>query len=432
MTAVDLVQPADPPRGARRVVDVVDVDLTDSLAFARGVPYEAFDALLGAGGIAWHGEASINSSVGRGGIIQFADSPGFWAVTSHRLVDEVLRNPSRFSSEAGSTLLETVTPETLPLLRASMINMDAPQHLRLRGILSAIFTPRAVRKLYESVELNAREIATEALGNDLCELVTSVSAELPLRVLADLLGMPHQDRHLLFKWSDAAVASEKANDAETVAAGLEAYGESLSYAQRMAEERRARPLDDIVSMIANAEVGGDRLSDSEFAMFWMLLVVAGNETTRNAVSGAVISLIEHGQWNWLATHPEHLPSAVEELLRYISPVLHFRRTATEDTVLGDQHIRAGDKVVVWFSAANRDPAVFTEPHQLRLLRDPNPHLAFGIGPHFCLGAHLARLELTHMLAELLNHAPNLHLAGIPTRVPSNFINGISTLPVVFR
>ena len=432
MIAVDVVQPVDPPPNARRVADIVDIDLTDSLGFAAGVSHDAFDALLAAGGVAWHGETPIDSSVDRGGIIQFANSPGFWAVTSHRLVDEVLRNPSQFSSELGSTLLETVTSETLPLLRASMINMDAPQHLRLRRILSPIFTPRAVQKLYESVELNAREIAREVVENDLAELVTSVSAELPLRVLADLLGMPHEDRHLLFKWSDAAVASEKATDAESLTAGLEAYAESLSYAQRMAEERRARPLDDIVSMIANAEVDGDRLSDSEFAMFWMLLVVAGNETTRNAVSGAVISLLDHDEWAWLATHPKHLPGAVEELLRYVSPVLHFRRTATEDTVLGDQHVRAGDKVVVWFSAANRDPAVFSEPHQLNLLRDPNPHLAFGIGPHFCLGAHLARLELTHMLAELLNHAPNLRLSGTPTRVPSNFINGISALPVAFR
>ncbi len=432
MTAMGVVQPVDPPRGARRVADVVDIDLTDSVGFSEGVPYDAFDALLAAGGIAWHAEAPIDGALGHGGIIQFADSPGFWAVTSHRLVEEVSRNPSRFSSEAGSTLLETVTPETLPLLRASMINMDAPQHLRLRRILSPIFTPRAVRKLFDSVELNAREIASAAVENEPCELVTSVSAELPLRVLADLFGMPHEDRHLLFKWSDAALATEKATDADVVSAGLDAYVESLGYAQRMAEERRARPLDDIVSMIANAEVDGDRLSDSEFAMFWMLLVVAGNETTRNAVSGAVISLVEHDQWSWLAAHPEHLPTAVEELLRYVSPVLHFRRTATEDTVLGDQHVRAGDKVVVWFNAANRDPGVFTEPHQLNLLRDPNPHFAFGIGPHFCLGAHLARLELTHMLAELLDQAPHLHLAGTPTRSPSNFINGISALPVAFR
>jgi cytochrome P450 len=163
-------------------------------------------------------------------------------------------------------------------------------------------------------------------------------------------------------------------------------------------------------------------------MFWLLLVVAGNETTRNAVSGAVVALAEHGQWGWLARHPEHLDTAVEELLRYVSPVQQFRRTAMRDTTLGDQQVRAGDKVVIWFGAADRDPAVFAEPHGLDLRRDPNPHVAFGVGPHFCLGAHLARLETAEMLRHLLAWAPELRV-GEPVRVPSNFINGIARLPV---
>jgi cytochrome P450 len=200
----------------------------------------------------------------------------------------------------------------------------------------------------------------------------------------------------------------------------------------MADARRAVPEDDVVSRIVHAEVDGERLDDTEFAMFWLLLVVAGNETTRNALSGSVIALQEHGLWGWLGEHPEHLPTAVEELLRYVSPVMHFRRTATIDTVLGDQHIQAGDKVVVWYGAANRDPVVFPDPHELDLRRDPNPHLAFGVGPHFCLGAHLARLELTEMLGQLLAAAPQLTLAGPPMRVASNFINGVSRLPVQLR
>ena len=173
----------------------------------------------------------------------------------------------------------------------------------------------------------------------------------------------------------------------------------MAYGQAMADDRRADPRDDIVSRIVTAEVDGERLTDTEFQMFWLLLVVAGNETTRNAVSGSVIALHEHGLWSWLADHPEHLPTAVEELLRYVSPVQHFRRTATSDTVLGDQQVRAGDKVVIWFGAANRDPAVFADPHRLDLRRDPNPHVAFGVGPHFCLGAHLARLEASEMLRD---------------------------------
>ena len=197
----------------------------------------------------------------------------------------------------------------------------------------------------------------------------------------------------------------------------------------MADARRAEPLDDIVSMIVNAEVDGERLDDTEFSMFWLLLVVAGNETTRNALSGSVVALQEQGRWEWLHDHPESLPSAAEELLRFVSPVMHFRRTATTDTMLGDQRVRAGDKVVIWYGAANRDPDVFTDPHVLDLERDPNPHLAFGVGPHFCLGAHLARLEMIETLSQLLAAVPRLTITGPVQRVASNFINGVSHLPV---
>lgn len=429
MTAAQVIQPSDPPRGARLTADLVDVDLTDPTTFVESVPHHAFDVLRNANGIAWHAEKRLTSTKDHGHLIQFADSPGHWAVTAHHLVDEVLRDQSRFSSELGSTLMETVTADSLPLLRGSMINMDAPQHTRLRRILAPVFTPRSVQRLQDSIQANAREIMAEILQRDECDLVTDVSAEMPLRVLADLFGMPRSDRHLLFEWSEAAVAGEKATDADTVAASMNAYAAALSYAQDLAEQRRTNPQQDIMTMIVDAQIDGDQLSEFEFAMFWMLLIVAGNETTRNAVSGSVLSLIETGQWSWLATHPDAIGGAVEELLRFVTPIMHFRRTATTDTLLGDQNVRAGDKVVVWFSAANRDPDVFRDPHSLQLRRAPNPHLGFGIGPHFCLGAHLARMEITHMMTELLRHAPQLELAGNPTRTASNFINGISRLPV---
>jgi cytochrome P450 len=256
-----------------------------------------------------------------------------------------------------------------------------------------------------------------------------VTAEMPLRVLADLLGMPREDRHLIFEWSNALVGFDNPDPSTHVEGALVAITELLAYGQRMAEARRAEPLDDMVSTIVNAVVDGERIDDTEFAMFWLLLVVAGNETTRNALSGSVIALQEQGLWGWLRDHPEHLGTATEELLRFVSPVMHFRRTATSDTVLGDQHVRAGDKVIVWFGAANRDPEVFRDPHALDLQRDPNPHLAFGVGPHFCLGAHLARLEIDEMLGALLERAPDLAITGTVTRVGSNFINGISHLPV---
>jgi cytochrome P450 len=341
-------------------------------------------------------------------------------------VCEVDRDQERFSSELGGTFIPSLTEQSLLTFRQMMLNMDHPRHTRLRRILQPIFTPKSVARLRASIEQNATDILDDARGE--FDLVTVVSAEMPLRVLADLFGMPPDDRQLIFEWSNALLGADNPGAAQHAADSMNALAGMMAYGQAMADDRRASPRDDIVSRIVNAEVDGERLTDTEFQMFWLLLVVAGNETTRNAVSGAVVALHEHGLWSWLAEHPEHLDTAVEELIRYVSPVHQFRRTATRDVVLGDQYVRAGDKVVMWFSAANRDPSVFSDPHRLDLLRRPNPHVAFGIGPHFCLGAHLARLEAAEMLRQLLVHTPNMTI-GEPTRVASNFINGIGRLPV---
>lgn len=424
--------PDEPPPDARLVADIVDVDLTRGATFLPGVPHDAFDELRRHGGIAWHAEAPVAGLLGDDNpLLQFVDSPGFWVVTSHDLVSGVDRDQARFSSEAGGTFMPSLTDDSLAMFRQMMLNMDHPRHTRLRRILQPIFTPRSIERLRASIVANAADIAGALANGDEAgevDLVTTVSAEMPLRVLADLFGMPQEDRHLIYGWSNALLgadnpgAAQHAEDSMTALAGMMAYG------QAMAEDRRAAPRDDIVSRIVTAEVDGERLTDDEFQMFWLLLVVAGNETTRNGVSGSVVALHEHDLWSWLATHPEHLPTAVEELLRYVSPVQHFRRTATGDVVLGDQRVRAGDKVVIWFGAANRDPDVFPDPHRLDLLRDPNPHLALGVGPHFCLGAHLARLEMTEMLRSLLDLAPDLTI-GEPGRIASNFINGVHDLTV---
>ena len=428
MTTTDWpATPAAPPTGARLAADLVDVDLAVNKSFVVGVPHEAFDALRRNGGIAWHTEPPAAGMLGADNpMLRFVDSPGFWVVTSHALVNEVDRDQKRFSSEAGGTSMPSMSEDSLGLFRQMMLNMDHPRHTRLRRILQPVFTPRSIERLRASIEENAREIVGGLEGD--VDLVTTVSAEMPLRVLADLFGMPRKDRRLMFEWSNALMgadnpgADQHATDSMAAMAGMMAYGLT------MAEARRAEPRDDIVSRIVNAEVDGERLTDDEFQMFWLLLVVAGNETTRNAVSGSVLALHEHGLWSWLAEHPEHDATAIEELLRYVSPVHQFRRTATRDLELGDQHVRAGDKVVIWFGAANRDPGVFADPHRLDLQRDPNPHVAFGVGPHFCLGAHLARLEMSAMLRHLLDGAPGLTVTGEPTRVASNFINGVAHLP----
>jgi cytochrome P450 len=427
--SVEPIAPLEPPLGAGMVADVVDIDLTTGDAFLDGVPHAAFDLLRRAGGVAWHDEPPPDPTIDRGDLFRLVPCPGFWVVTSHAHVTEVLRNPHVFSSKLGTVFLPSLAPESIETFRQMMLNMDPPEHLRLRRILQPIFTPRAIERLRQSVIRNAREIVDDAVRAGECDLVTSVSAEMPLRVLADLLGMPRSDRHLIFEWSNALLGFDNPDATTHAGDAITAIAELLAYGQAMADARRADPLDDIVSMIVNSEVDGERLDDTEFSMFWLLLVVAGNETTRNSLSGAVVALHEQERWAWLAQHPELLAPAVEELLRFVSPVMHFRRTATTDTVLGDQRVRAGDKVVVWYGAANRDPDVFVDPHVLDLERDPNPHLAFGVGPHFCLGAHLARLEMAETLGQLLAAAPQLSISGPVQRVASNFINGVSHLPV---
>ena len=425
--------PTDAPTGARRAADIVDVDLTQSATFGEGIPHEVFDALRAAGGVEWHDEPPVPPDFQPTEFVKFVDSPGFFSVTAHPLVSEVLRDQARFSSELGGTTMLTVSDDSLPMLRAMMLNLDPPDHSRLRRIIQPSFTPRAIAQgLRESVETNARDIIAELGDADGCDLVPTVSAEMPLRVLADLLGMPRGDRHLIFEWSNALLDSDAADDAAGAELGVNAMIEAVAYGGDLVAERRANPTDDMVSVIANAEIDGERLDDTEIAMFWVLLIVAGNETTRSAISGSTVALLEHDKWGWLGAHREAMGCAVEELVRYVSPVQHFRRTATCDTMLGDQHIRAGDKVVVWYNAANRDPAVFDTPNELNLTRDPNPHLGFGIGEHFCLGVHLARLEIATMLRALLDHAPQLALTAEPVRVPSNFVSGIRSLPVTFR
>jgi len=429
---IEVAAPQDPPTGARTVHGIADVDLTRGDTFRSAIPHDAFDALRNAGGIAWHDEPPVAPEMDQGEFLEFVDSPGFWAVTRYDLVTTVLKSHQLFSSQLGGVFMFSLSPTSLTMFRLMLLNMDPPDHARLRRILTPIFMPKAVERLHTSVMANAVEIADAVDASHTCDLVASVSAEMPLRVLADLLGMPREDRHLLFQWSNDLLDFESMDERSDRDGAMGAFAGLMAYGQDIAQKRRNEPRDDVVSRIVHAEVDGERLSDMEFSLFWLLLVVAGNETTRNALSGAVVALDDAGQWSWLAGHPSRLRVAIEELLRFVSPVQHFRRTAVKDTVLGDQLVRAGDKVVVWYGAANRDPAVFSDPHLLDLTREDNPHLAFGIGPHFCLGAHLARLELSTMLGELLGRFPALRIDGPVERTPSNFINGVRRLPVRFR
>jgi cytochrome P450 len=416
-------RPTGAPPDAARVDRFVDIDLTSAATFGQGVPHAAFDTLRAGAPVAWHDGGAANEFYGGG------TATGFWAVTSHALVAEVSRSPGVYSSWLGATLIPEVDEWILVMLRQMILNMDAPDHTRLRRVLQPIFTPRAVERIRDAVTYHAVEVVDALAAAGTGDLVETVAAEMPLRVLADLMGIPAADRHLIFEWSNHLIGLDDPEFGGDPGEAMGALAACLAYGKEVADDRRAHPTDDLISLIANAVVDGEQLSDTEFGMFWLLLIVAGNETTRNSLTGAVLALHEQELWTSVVDDPSLLSTAVDELVRHVSPVLHFRRTAAVDTVLGGQAIRAGDKVAIWYAAANRDPGVFDDPHALLLTRDPNPHLAFGLGPHVCLGAHLARLQVRAVLEELVTRVPELRIDGPATRVHSNFINGISRLPV---
>ena len=432
----DVKQPQTAPDGAPRVAEICDVDLSLATTFSAGPPHEAFDTLRAVAPIAWQDEKPppMRSSELKTGI-PAPPSPGFWAVTSHELVSEISKTPEMFSSYLGGTQMFSADEVLLSGLRLMLLYMDPPEQTRLRKILTPAFRPAMVESMRASIEKNAQELGERIARSGTVDLVQTVTRELPTRILATLLGMPDEDRDLIPAWSDALIGAESAElSGDDLSKSFTASLEMNAYGTKIFNERRADPRDDLVSALATAEVDGEQLTVDEFCMIWLLLVVAGNETTRNSMSNAVVALLEHGLWEPLAQAVARGENpiddqAVNELVRYISPVMHFRRTATRDLELGGQLVRAGDKVIMWYGAANRDPAVFADPHAIDLKRDPNPHLAFGLGPHFCLGSRVARLQIATMLTELLGRYPNLKLAGEPTRVASTFINGIAALPV---
>ncbi|MFF5207121.1 cytochrome P450 [Streptosporangium sp. NPDC000396] len=404
-------------------------DIAHPATYAAGVPHEEFARRRRTEPVAWVPEPPLwrHSSGGR-----IAErGTGFWAVTTHEAVLSVSRRAEEFSSGAkGAFLADPRTPADLKQARQLLVNMDAPQHLRIRRLVTSVFTPRAVRALADGVAAHAAALVSQVVRAGRFDVVTDLACELPLLVLSDLLGMPREDRHLLYRWSNHLVGFD---DPEYGGGDVDAYrrtfAEAFQYALKLAMQRRENPTGDLISLLANAEVDGRRLSDREFCNFWLLLVVAGNETTRHLISGSLEALAAHpAERDRLVSGAVALPAAVEELLRWVTPIMQFRRTAVRDTELCGRRISAGDKVVVYYVSANRDAAVFADPERLDLSRDPNPHLAFGTGPHFCLGAHLARLELTALLTAMRPHLAAFEPAGPVVRLESNFVNGIKSMP----
>ncbi len=367
---------------------------------------------------------------------QLPSGPGYWALTRLDDVVEASRTPAVFTSGSGATNIADLPPEFLEFF-GSMINLDDPRHARLRRIVSRGFTPKRLAALAEEVQRTATEIVDDALALGECDAVKSISARLPLKIVCDMMGVPESQYDFVYTKTNVILGAsdpEYVSDAgNVVLAVLQAGNELAELMRELGRAREQRPTGDVTSALVNAQIDGERLTPDELASFFILLVVAGNETTRNAISWGLHLLTEHPEQRaiWRADFDGVTPTAIEEIVRWASPVIFMRRTVAVDTALGGQAMHAGDKVAMFYWAANRDPAHFTEPDRFDVRRTPNHHVGFGgPGPHFCLGAHLARREMTVMFRELLTRAPDVHATAAPRRLQSMFINGIKELPVV--
>ena len=397
---------------------LADVDLTNLETFVAGVPHDQFDILRKEAPVYFHPEHD-------GGA-------GFWCITRADDLAQVSHDWEHNSSEWGITLHE-LEEDQLEQQRMMMLQMDPPRHTKLRLLVNKGFTPRMIGRLHDNVREIAKEIVDGVAERGSCDFVVDVAAELPLQVIAEMMGVPKEDRHKLFDWSNRMIGSEDPEYAVSAENAMEAATEMFMYANDLAAKKRADPGDDIISVLLGAEVEGERLSDMEFDLFFELLAVAGNETTRNLISHGMLALLENpGERDKLLADPDLLPSAVDEMLRFASPVMYMRRTSRADTQVRDQTIKAGDKVALWYIAANHDPDLFEDPHRFDVTRDSSDHQAFGGGgPHFCLGTHLAKLEIRVMFEEILARVPKMELTGNVERLRSNFINGIKHMPVTF-
>jgi len=398
------------------------INLVDADIYQRGgAPHDQFAWLRRNAPVYWHeygGEPGW---------------PGFWAVTRHADVGHVSRHADAFSSTRRLALFGETPEAEIELQRLMMLNMDPPQHTRQRAFVNRGFTPRLIGRLAKHIREICDTLIDEVVPRGTADFVTDVAAQLPLHVICELVGAPVTDRAWIFEKSNMLVGFDDPEFRQSPEEGIQAAAEIYAYAGELAARRREQPADDIVTRLLQPNEAGEVLSTDEFDLFFLLLTVAGNETTRNAASGGMLAFFEHrDQWRRLLDDPGLIPAAAEEIVRWVSPVNLFRRTATCDTEIGGQAIAEGDKVVVFYASANRDDAVFADPDVFDIGRDPNPHVGFGGGgPHFCLGRHLAALELRVLLQTLAERMPDIELDGEVSRLRSNFLNGIKHMPVRF-
>ncbi|BBY98883.1 cytochrome P450 [Mycolicibacterium fallax] len=400
------------------------IDFVDPDVLGQGVPLREFAELRRNAPVWWNAQEP-----GTGG---FTDG-GFWVISRHADIKAISRDPDTWSANRKGVVIsffEGMDEEKIELTKALLINHDPPEHTRLRRIVSRLFAPRAVAELEEKLRIAARRIVAEAAESESGDFVADIAAKLPLQAIADLIGVPAEDHQKVFHWANSVINLEDPD------AGLDdptvANAQLLAYAYGMADERRRCPADDIVTKLVHADLDGEWMTQEEFGFFVVLLAVAGNETTRNAITHGLNAFLDHPE-QWEIYRRDRPETAADEIVRWSTPVYAFQRTATRDVQLGGAAIAAGDRVGLFYASANFDDEVFENPHEFNVLRNPNPHLGFGgQGTHFCLGANLARTEINLMFNAIADVLPDITKLGEPRRLRSAWLNGVKSFDVRYR
>lgn len=395
------------------------VDLTNPACFDGGFPHEFFTRLRREDPVHWHEEA---------------DGPGFWVISRHADVAAVSKDWQTYSNSRGGIEIIDSPPDELAMMRMLMLYMDPDEHTNYRKLVVRAFTPRVLAAMQDKIDRLARETVDEVIGRDGCDFVSDIAARLPLPVIADMLGMPPADRDKLAAWSNKIMGWSDPQYVDQRSDATQAAMEMLQYAAELAARKRVEQGDDLTSQLVTVEVDGEKLSDLQYGLFFLMLAIAGNEPIRNLISQAMLAFSRFpAQWDLLRQVPTLMDTAVDEMMRWASPTMQFRRTATRDHALHGKVIKEGDKVTTWFVSANFDETVFADPFRLDITRSLNPHVAFGGGgPHYCIGAHMARVQSAAMFRELTTRLPDIRLDGEVQRLRSNFAHGVKSMPVRLR
>ncbi|WP_421843043.1 cytochrome P450 [Mycobacterium sp.] len=401
-----------------------DIDLSDPGFFAHGFPHDYFDMLRQQDSVSWNESRFVSAD-------QVVEQRGFYSVTRHADVVEVSRNPEVYSSAKGGVQILDRDEEALQHVRAMLLSMDPPDHVDYRRLVNRGFTPRQVQVLHPRIQNAAAAIIDNVVDRGAAEFVTEIAMHLPMLLICELMGVPAADQEKIFDWSNQLVGFDDPGYSDPEASQVQIAMQMWMYAHELAEQKRREPDETLISQFANGEVDGQVTTEMQLNNFFVLLAIAGNETTRNATSHAVRLLSANPDQKalLLSDVSRYLPGAIDEVLRYCPPIMNFRRTLTQPATLGGVNLFEGDKVVMWYPSANRDERVWTDAHRFDITRDSTKHLTFGIGEHFCLGAGLAKMQLHCILEQILRRMPDIAVVGEPVLLRSNLVAGIKQMNV---